>query len=67
MSEIGLYSSVAALAHNDVWRRQLVGVVRGSLTHTVRYSGKLFYGAGSVGALLSVRCPEIRDVRYSGF
>ena len=25
-----------------------------------------FYGAGSVGAVPPVRCPEIRDVRYSG-
>ena len=43
-----------------------MGVVRASPTHTVRYSGKLFYGARSVGAVLPVHCLVIRDVRYSG-
>ena len=66
MSEIGFYLTPNVAALERLWWRQLVGVVRASPTHTVRYSGSLFYGAGSVGAVLPVRCPEIRDVRYSG-
>ena len=58
MSEIGFYlhPNIA----RDVWQWQLVGVVRASPTHTVRYS------AGSVSAVLSVHCLEIRNVRYLG-
>ena len=42
-------------------------MVRASPTHTVRYSGNLSMELhGSVGAVPPVRCPEIRDVCYSG-